>query len=187
MSGSGLTDNAEDVLSSIRRLVAGEEAGAVGDSRTPLLLTSAQRVTGQAPEGAVRDVAATSEAATERRAPYVLTERIDTDTPEGSLPDDSDTLDWRDSDASPVDARDQGYVAAPDVMPASAPQDLTSENRALERAEQKARVDDDALRELVAEIVREELTGEFGDRITRNVRKLVRREINRVLSGRNTG
>jgi len=37
----------------------------------------------------------------------------------------------------------------------------------------------------VAEIVREELTGEFGDRITRNVRKLVRREINRVLSGRN--
>lgn len=42
--------------------------------------------------------------------------------------------------------------------------------------------DEDALRALVAEIVREELTGPMGERITRNVRKLVRREIYRVLS-----
>lgn len=38
------------------------------------------------------------------------------------------------------------------------------------------------LRELVAEIVREELNGVLGDRITQNVRKLVRREIHRVLT-----
>ncbi len=35
--------------------------------------------------------------------------------------------------------------------------------------------------DLVAEIVREELTGDLGERITRNVRKLVRREIHRAL------
>lgn len=43
-------------------------------------------------------------------------------------------------------------------------------------------IDEDALREMVSEIVREELTGPMGERITRNVRKLVRREIYRILS-----
>lgn len=43
-------------------------------------------------------------------------------------------------------------------------------------------VDPDALRALVGEMIREELQGEMGERITRNVRKLVRREINRVLT-----
>ena len=35
---------------------------------------------------------------------------------------------------------------------------------------------------MVSQMIREELQGEMGERITRNVRKLVRREINRVLS-----
>ena len=35
---------------------------------------------------------------------------------------------------------------------------------------------------LVADIVREELQGALGERITRNVRKLVRREIHRALT-----
>ena len=43
-------------------------------------------------------------------------------------------------------------------------------------------LDEDALRELVVEIVRQELQGALGERITRNVRKLVRREIYRVIS-----
>lgn len=43
-------------------------------------------------------------------------------------------------------------------------------------------LDEEALRALVAEVVREELTGPLGERITRNVRKLVRREIYRILS-----
>ena len=43
-------------------------------------------------------------------------------------------------------------------------------------------VDEEALRALVAEIVRQELQGALGERITRNVRKLVRREIQRVIS-----
>lgn len=43
-------------------------------------------------------------------------------------------------------------------------------------------LDEAALRELVAQIVREELQGALGERITRNVRKLVRREIHLALT-----
>ena len=43
-------------------------------------------------------------------------------------------------------------------------------------------LDEETLRELVADIVRQELQGALGERITRNVRKLVRREIHRALS-----
>jgi hypothetical protein len=43
-------------------------------------------------------------------------------------------------------------------------------------------MDEEGLRELVTSIVREELQGALGERITRNVRKLVRREIQRALS-----
>lgn len=46
-------------------------------------------------------------------------------------------------------------------------------------------LDEEMLRELVGEIVRQELQGPLGERITRNVRKLVRREINRALTARN--
>lgn len=45
-------------------------------------------------------------------------------------------------------------------------------------------LDEETLRDLVSEMVREELQGELGDRITRNVRKLVRREIQRSLASR---
>lgn len=43
-------------------------------------------------------------------------------------------------------------------------------------------IDEETLRGIVADIVRQELQGVLGERITRNVRKLVRREINLVLS-----
>ncbi|WP_412562238.1 hypothetical protein [Thalassobius sp. MITS945101] len=48
-----------------------------------------------------------------------------------------------------------------------------------------AALDEEALRELVTEIVRQELQGSLGERITRNVRKLVRREIQRALTVQN--
>jgi len=41
--------------------------------------------------------------------------------------------------------------------------------------------DEVALRELVGEMIREELQGELGNRITRNVRKLVRQEIENAM------
>lgn len=46
----------------------------------------------------------------------------------------------------------------------------------------EAYLDEDSLRDLVSSIVREELQGALGERITRNVRKLVRREIQRALA-----
>ena len=58
--------------------------------------------------------------------------------------------------------------AAPDAVP-----DTTEAEETLDEA---------ALRQLVSDIVREELQGVLGERITRNVRKLVRREIQRALS-----
>lgn len=45
-------------------------------------------------------------------------------------------------------------------------------------------LDEDALHEIVRTLIREELQGVLGERITRNVRKLVRAEINRALAAR---
>ena len=45
-------------------------------------------------------------------------------------------------------------------------------------------MDEGMLRELVIEVIRQELQGALGERITRNVRKLVRAEIHRALAGR---
>ncbi|WP_428687950.1 hypothetical protein [Roseibium sp.] len=47
--------------------------------------------------------------------------------------------------------------------------------------------DEAAARLLVARLIREELQGELGERITRNVRKLVRREIKRALTSQDLG
>ncbi|MEO1639320.1 MAG: hypothetical protein AAFU41_08755 [Pseudomonadota bacterium] len=47
-----------------------------------------------------------------------------------------------------------------------------------------AALDEDALRGMISEIVHDELAGALGERITRNVRKLVRKEINRALTSR---
>lgn len=49
-------------------------------------------------------------------------------------------------------------------------------------AAEESYLDEESLRELVADIVRSELQGALGERITRNVRKLVRREIQRALA-----
>jgi|GEM_PF-342604 len=54
----------------------------------------------------------------------------------------------------------------------------------IEAESYEAVLDEEMLRELVGEIVRQELQGPLGERITRNVRKLVRREINRALTAR---
>jgi hypothetical protein len=46
-------------------------------------------------------------------------------------------------------------------------------------------IDEGLLRDLIREVLREELHGELGERITRNLRKLVRAEIARALTARN--
>ncbi len=46
-------------------------------------------------------------------------------------------------------------------------------------------LDEGALRELVAHMVRDELNRSFGERLTRQIRTLVRREVTRLVGGRN--
>lgn len=83
-----------------------------------------------------------------------------------------ETLEWEDSG-------DDAPVPEPEPEPRIDPQDdaetpdFLAEDRVLDEA---------ALRELVADIVRQELQGALGERITRNVRKLVRREIQRAMT-----
>lgn len=47
--------------------------------------------------------------------------------------------------------------------------------------------DEEALRGLVSEILREELRGEFGERISRDLRKIVRREVDDALRAERRG
>ena len=76
-------------------------------------------------------------------------------------------------DAVPVEEAE----AAPDIAASgdAAPDDLDV------LSSDETYLDEESLRELVADIVRQELQGALGERITRNVRKLVRREIHRAL------
>ncbi len=82
-----------------------------------------------------------------------------------------ETLEWEDTsdDAPGPEPRPEPRVDPEDD---DAP-DLLAEDPVLDEA---------ALRELVADIVRQELQGALGERITRNVRKLVRREIQRAMT-----
>ena len=111
--------------------------------------------------------------------PLILTEaqRVDAgatvppDVTDGATDDPGTALDWQDAPHSPVAAgEDDARQDLPARQAASALEDTV--------------VDEEFLRDIVSEIVREELQGDLGERITRNVRKLVRREIHRALASR---
>ena len=136
----------------------------------------------------------------------------DTDTAEPATDAATDTLAEADETAEPTvtpvaqmdspnaEAEPQQLDPQPEPLvlsePAQAsPADPATADRASQIAEQAVTdvamdqlaaedsiLDEESLRELVADIVRAELQGALGERITRNVRKLVRREIQRALS-----
>lgn len=116
-----------------------------------------------------RDVAEETEAAIPEEA---LTAEPDWDMPDWVSPQAG-------AAAEPVHNPQEAAAPAQDAPPdadaeaADAPQGLSIDD---------ALLDEDSLRDLIAEIVREELQGALGERITRNVRKLVRREIHRALT-----
>ena len=89
-------------------------------------------------------------------------------------------------DDEPHDAEAVGAPASADALEDCA--DPGTEAQAEQLAdladEEDLLVDEAALRELIAQIVREELRGTLGERITRNVRKLVRSEVARALADR---
>ena len=63
----------------------------------------------------------------------------------------------------------------------------SGEGEAGDAPENVAVIDEEALQALVAAAVRDQLQGDLGERITRSVRKLVRREIQRALAERDLG
>lgn len=76
-------------------------------------------------------------------------------------------------------ARKEQPELAPLVLTRSDRVDATFRSR---QNPERLTTGDEALRDLVRAVIREELQGDLGDRITRNVRKLVRREISRALN-----
>jgi len=96
---------------------------------------------------------------------------------------DVETLTWEDTaeEEAPLDAPMFTHRVLDETVVAPEPTPETNEE---ETARDEDLLDEDALRDLVADIVRQELQGVLGERITRNVRKLVRREIHRALSVR---
>lgn len=78
---------------------------------------------------------------------------------------------------------DDGLTAAPSSSETIGQANRGNQDRPAETGwySEEAILDEEALRDMVSEIVRQELQGALGERITRNVRKLVRREIHRAL------
>ena len=203
MADSVIGVDIDDVLASIRRLVGDGSSGggpplsksseARSDQGQPerLVLTSALRVAGEAAPPSGPDILTSKvDDASLPSMPVVLphtpavrltgeaedfaTGRSDACEPDGSEGQD---LHWSLGDAG-------GSPAFPEGGPTGLSSDTDGSPNAgvAINAEAKAILDDDALRLLVAEVVRQELQGALGERITRNVRKLVRREIYRVLA-----
>ena len=196
----------EDVLASIRRLGADTPDGAqapAADAGNRLVLTPALRVgEDERAQSAQSSPADTPDLATQTAASDSTPEGADADAPPPDIEpcDEAAVLEREDhhiaadpkEGAAPDDAAElaQGAAAegdAPDGWaPATAPQqDDTAYGAGTDAPDLLAEdgvIDEAMRRELVAEIVRQELQGALGERITRNVRKLVRREIHRALS-----
>ncbi len=91
-------------------------------------------------------------------------------------------------DAAPVDSAGDAAEAA--ALAALADVDEDAGHDAAEAGAEDGvepgltELDEDMLRNIVRDIIREELHGSLGERITRNVRKLVRAEINRAMAAR---
>lgn len=91
--------------------------------------------------------------------------------------EDAPVNEWAEDDAAMAESRIEDEPAFAETDYEDAVPGLTGE---IDPADL---IDEQALRDLVADIVRQELQGALGERITRNVRKLVRREIHRALMG----
>ncbi len=122
------------------------------------------------PDGSDEDVYSGSieEIAWEDHDPYVEEVGADPDDPE-EMPDE----------AAAPDAETDPPVDEPDVAEEEEAEEADRDGLF---ALDETIMDEEMLRELVADIVRQELQGALGERITRNVRKLVRREIHRALT-----
>lgn len=200
----------EDVLTSIRRLVSEEAHDVVLDQVKPqrsadrLVLTPALRIAeAETPADTVEEPSATEVVAEEAPAevPLLLnrgpSDALPIDRKISSLSaavsraeeeyeaEEGDMfggiskmpLPWAETHPNdPLSGRAEGGDVIDDEFEDEAIDDQDTTEGTL------VGLNEDMLRAMVAQIVREELQGEMGERITRNVRKLIRREINRALA-----
>lgn len=165
----------EDTLAELEAAVAGLDAGITAGEE------GAEDVGGEIKEAAAEAVLPEEDGRPEKAD---LAGPLPEDAPEG----DEAAATEESADAAPGVApslRRLHLADARDPAPAVA---ATPEGAGEEAAEifsdAEEVFDEAALRGLVAEIIRQELQGELGERITRSVRKLVRREIGRALASR---
>lgn len=211
MSDPVKTEEIEDVLSSIRRLVSDEprlrspapEPDHDSDQPDKLVLTPAFRVAQEAAAPEQDEVPAAAEPPAEGEAvPSASGGRdiaAEESGPETELAE-TEEVSWQEIPFRHRVAELEAAVAESDEEWEPDGSEIDVQARALGRlggegtADQpdegdpaggdEALIDEESLRELVVEIVRQELQGALGQRITRNVRKLVRQEINRALTSR---
>ena len=117
---------------------------------------------------------------------------VDQDAMGAPLDDDDEHEDEHNEDHGKDSASEAAakHAAPPDFAPEPQPEikserpsqrDMADEDTFAFASDDQL-IDEEALRDLVSDIVRAELQGALGERITRNVRKLVRREIHRALT-----
>ena len=210
MPGSLTSNGTEDLVSSVRRLVSADQCSHDPEPGEKLLLTPSLRVVPEAvpavapliltgsdlapdeallvdadweepiwsaPEAPLAEIALGVEEA-ELVAEAPMWPEVEEDALQGAGPVVAFPFAAAfpepepEPDAEP-DAEDEDEIDVADVLTAAV---LEDENlRVMDEAE---------LHDLVREIVRQELQGSLGERITRNVRKQVRAEVNRALAAR---
>ena len=106
----------------------------------------------------------------------------------GAVQDDAPVAKVPDEKTAKTDVDETSEASTADETPAEQAPDAKTEDQPTPGEAAAAALavlpDDDAMRLLVSRLIREELAGELGERITRNMRKLVRREIKRALSSK---
>jgi hypothetical protein len=201
MSNMARSDEIDELVSSVRNLVSYKDGDVARKMPPPgrLILTPAFRI--DVPQDNTADAAAPTTSAdllvlynavtpetsrlgdTVAELEVAVTARAEDWEPDGGEPFDqaawaASAFDLPQDD--PVPAAPEAAIAetlsqiAQSGLDARIAADIAAQNPALP-------MDEDALRAAVVRILREELAGELGEKITRNVRKLVWREINRVL------
>lgn len=211
MSDAVTNPEVEDVLSSIRRLVSedGRTAPKADSAQDRLVLTPALRVSAPEEDTQPETSEAHNNEAVMGDAHGMAPDDRTTQEPElSSVPGPTSFTDTarfaaveqavaqREDHWEPDAPGETEYAGTEDpalVWEDTSPVEEEASPAPETQADQQATVQDEdlvdeaALREIVAEIVREELQGPLGARITRNVRKLVRREIHRALAAKDLG
>jgi len=167
-----------------------DEEAEAGQSAPEASLTDDEEEDVSDPTDAVSDDAATPLGAQAAEFEAAVADRDDQWEPDGLSEDDYaggavTALDWQDADELSADpdlepADEQVSDAYAQAWDSYEPKEDDPADTAFSFDD--AVIDEDTLRDMVAEIVRQELQGTLGERITRNVRKLVRREIHRALT-----